>query len=83
MRENNDGKNNDESLLLGFLRDAVNSDSSKNLKRRRSIAGTGSTYSIDVLKKLPREALDHQRFAGKTTKAEPAAPKHDTILYKA
>ena len=53
MRENDDGKNNDESLLLGFLRDAVNSDSSKNLKRRRSIAGRGSTIFNRRSKKVP------------------------------
>ena len=54
MRENDDGKNNDESLLLGFLRDAVNSDSSKNLKRRRSIAGRGSKNFNRRSKKIPQ-----------------------------
>ena len=45
MNENNDGKKNDESLLLGFLRDAVNSESSRNLKRRRSIAGREAIFN--------------------------------------
>ena len=52
MNENNDGKKNDESLLLGFLRDAVNSESSRNLKRRRSIAGMGSNSFMG--KRRPR-----------------------------
>lgn len=41
-RGNNDGKNDDESLLLGFLRDAVNSDNTKSLKRRNSVSGKGN-----------------------------------------
>ena len=53
----------------------------KKLEATQIIAGREAIFNRRS--KNSPEALDHQRFAGKTTKAEPAAPKHDTILYKA